>query len=274
MATVIQPLVNGARVAFTITIPIPATIQTSYGKGIVVDTLPAGFGLFTGEGTQNKVTVDGTDLTEDTDYTKAVNGQDVTYTINNDKLTASKDLVITIDTTVTNSAIVESPSTNTANLTFENVTGILGTGSVEYSLINPGPITYTGKTLISGMTGAVVPITLSFTTDATADAFNYTVENDYGADLDYVSASYKVGEGADTAITPTTSDTKRSFLIPHTASSTIVLTINTTMNATGGAKATISNTANLLVGGIQASTDTDELTIVPAITVTKALKTS
>lgn len=229
IATVIQPLVVGARVAFTITIPIPAGIEAAYGNGIVTDTLPAGFGLYTGAGTQNSVKVGDTTLVENTDYTRTVTGQSVVYNINNVKLTASSNLVITIDTTVTNKNTVAIPSTNTADLTFASVSGILGTGSVEYSLINPGPINYTGNTLISGLTGAVVPITLQFTTDGTTDSFNYVIENDFGSDLTYVSASYKVASGAPVTITPTIVGTKYSYTIPSTsamANSTVELEIN------------------------------------------------
>lgn len=281
MATVIQPLVNGARVAFTITFTIPADIQSTYGNGIVKDTLPTGFSLYTGAGSETQVQVGTTTLTATTDYTVSTNGQNVTFNINNASLTAGENLVVTIDTSVTDSATVQTPSTNTADLTFASVSGILGTGSVEYSLINPGPISYTGNTLVSGMIGAIVPITLEYTTDGTTDSFNYVITNDFGANLTYtgVTASYQPATGDPVTITPTVTDpvqpsTAYTFTIANVtgmADSTVTLVINTTMNTTGSAATTITNTSNLSIGGTTASTDTATLTVVPKITVTKAL---
>lgn len=44
------------------------------------------------------------------------------------------------------------------------------------------------------------------------------------------------------------------------------------MNSTGSAKTSVTNTSNLTIGGTTASSDTTTLTVVLAITVTKALK--
>lgn len=109
----------GSKVDFKLISKVPAMDGYDTYTYIVNDTLSDGLTF----NNDVKITINGTELIKDTDYTVTVSGQSFTITFNNfinQKENAGKDIVITYSATINEKALTTDVETNTVNLEYSN----------------------------------------------------------------------------------------------------------------------------------------------------------